>query len=105
MSPQPDMLLRERIEDTTDASLARFNVRWVIGLGRSPMRGDPATEIQLGWYHIREVAAWDGKFARIERGTGEVTVTRLDDRGVCKNRIHRQRGAWMGYWCFRFCDL
>ncbi len=82
MSPQPDMLLRERIEDTTDASLARFNVRWVIGLGRSPMRGDPATEVQLGWYHIREVTAWDGRFARIERGTGEVTVTRLDDRGV-----------------------
>src|SRR6185369_8894670 len=42
----------------------------------------PASEKQLGWYHIREVRAWDGKFARIERGTGEVTVTRLDDRAV-----------------------
>jgi hypothetical protein len=82
MAPEPDMLLRERMEDTSPASLARFNVRWVVGLGRSPTLGDPATEKQLGWYHIREVAAWDGKFARIERGTGDVTVTRLDDRAV-----------------------
>src|SRR6185369_2266230 len=78
----PDLLLRERIEDTSDASLRRFNVRWAIGVDRSPELGDPATEKVLGSYHIREIAAWDGKFARIERGTGEVTVTRLDDRGV-----------------------
>src|SRR6185295_9770844 len=32
MSPEPDLLLRERIEDTSDASLRRFNVRWVVGL-------------------------------------------------------------------------
>ena len=82
MAPEPDMLLRERMEDTSPESLARFNVRWVVGLGRSPTLGDPASEKQLGWYHIREVRAWDGKFARIERGTGEVTVTRLDDRAV-----------------------
>ena len=82
MSPQPDLLLRERIEDTSAASLRRFNVRWAIGVDRSPELGDPATEQVLGSYHIREIAAWDGKFARIERGAGEVTVTRLDDRGV-----------------------
>jgi len=82
MSPQPDLLLRERIEDTSPASLRRFNVRWAIGLDRSPALGDAATETVLGSYHIRELPAWDGKFARIERGTGEVTVTRLDDRGV-----------------------
>ena len=82
LSPQPDLLLRERIEDESPASLRRFNVRWVIGVGRSPELGDPATEKVLGSYHIRELAAWDGKFARIERGSGEVTVTRLDDRGV-----------------------
>jgi len=82
MPPEPDLLLRERMEDTSEASLRRFNVRWVIGLDRSPSLGDPATEQVLGSYHIREVAAWDGKFARIERGAGEVTVTRLDDRGV-----------------------
>jgi hypothetical protein len=82
MAPEPDLLLRERIEDTSPASLRRFNVRWVIGVGRSPTLGDAATETELGGYHIREVAAWDGRFARIERGAGEVTVTRLDDRGV-----------------------
>lgn len=82
MSPQPDLLLRERIEDTSDASLRRFNVRWVIGVGRSPVLGDPASEQQLGSYRIRELAGWDGKFARIERGAGQVAVTRLDDRGV-----------------------
>lgn len=82
MAPQPDLLLRERIEDTTEASLRRFNVRWVIGVGRPPFLGDPATEKRLGSYHIRELPAWDGKLARIERGTGTVTVTRLDSRGV-----------------------
>jgi len=82
MSAEPDLLLRERMEDTSPESLRRFNVRWVIGVGKSPSLGDPATERQLGSYHIREVAAWDGKFARIERGTGEVVVTRLDDRAV-----------------------
>jgi len=82
MRPEPDLLLRERMEDTSPESLRRFNVRWVIGVGRSPSLGDRATERRLGSYRIREVAAWDGKFARIERGTGEVTVTRLDDRAV-----------------------
>jgi len=82
LAPQPDMLLRERIEDASPASLTRFNVRWVIGVGRSPTLGEPASEKQLGGYRIREVAAWDGKFARIERGAGEVTVTRLDDEAV-----------------------
>ncbi len=78
----PDLLLRERIEDTTDASLARFNIRWIVGVGRSPSRGDPATEVHLGSYAIRELSTWDGKFARIERGTGDVVVHRLDDRAV-----------------------
>lgn len=82
MAPEPDMLLRERIEDTSEASLARFNVRWVIGVGKSPSLGDPLSEKQLGWYRVREVTAWDGKFARVERGAGEVAVTRLDDRAV-----------------------
>ncbi len=78
----PDLLLRERIEDTTPESLRRFDVRWVIGLDKSPSLGDPATELVLGSYHIRELATWDGKFARVEQGTGTVTVTRLDDRAV-----------------------
>jgi hypothetical protein len=82
MSPQPDLLLRERIEDTSDASLRRFNVRWVVALDRSPTLGEPASELVLGSYHLRELASWDGKFARIERGAGEVAVTRLDDRAV-----------------------
>ena len=82
MGALPDLLLRERIEDTSRASLARFNVRWVIGVDQSPSLGDPDSELVIGTYHIREVAGWDGKFARIERGKGNVTVTRLDDRAV-----------------------
>jgi hypothetical protein len=79
---QPDLLLRERIEDTSAASLRRFNVRWAIAIGHSPSLGDPASEQVLGTYHIREIRGWDGAFARVERGTGQVTVTRLDDRAV-----------------------
>ncbi|HWO19728.1 MAG TPA: hypothetical protein VNO30_13175 [Kofleriaceae bacterium] len=79
---QPDLLLRERIEDASPASLARFNVRWVIAQGRSPTLGDPATEQALGTFRIRALAGWDGQFARIERGAGTVRVTRLDDRAV-----------------------
>jgi hypothetical protein len=81
-SAQPDLLLRERIEDLTPESLARFNVRWVVGVDRAPQLGDPSTERRLGNYVVREVAGWDGQFARIERGTGTVKVTRLDDRAV-----------------------
>ena len=82
LSPQPDFLLRERIEDLSEESLRRFNVRWVIAEGDSPGLGDPATELRLGNFVIRELASWDGKFARIERGQGEVKVTRLDDAAV-----------------------
>lgn len=78
----PDLLLRERIEDLSDASLRRFNVRWAIAANKSPDHGDPATERTLGTYHIREIEDWDGKFARIERGAGNVRVLRLDDRAV-----------------------
>jgi hypothetical protein len=82
LAPQPDLLLRERIEDSSEPSLRRFNVRWVVGVGREPTLGDPATERRFGTFRIREIRSWDGKFARIERGSGEVRVTRLDDRGV-----------------------
>ncbi|HEX5058991.1 MAG TPA: hypothetical protein VFV99_06505 [Kofleriaceae bacterium] len=82
LTPIPDLLLRERIEDASPESLARFNVRWVVGQGASPQLGDPATEKQFGIYHVREVKEWDGKFARIERGVGTVRVTRLDDEAV-----------------------
>ncbi|MGE0395446.1 MAG: hypothetical protein AB7T06_01875 [Kofleriaceae bacterium] len=78
----PDLLLRERIEDLSDASLRRFNVRWVIAQNKAPQHGDPATERELGTYRIREVKDWDGKFARIEKGSGDVRVLRLDDRAV-----------------------
>jgi hypothetical protein len=78
----PDLLLRERIEDTTPESFARFNVRWVVAVGESPSLGKPESEVVIGDFHIREVGEWDGKFARIEQGTGEVVVHRLDDRAV-----------------------
>lgn len=82
LPPQPDLLLRERIEDLSPASLRRFNVRWAIAQDRAPTLGDPATEVSLGTFRIREIAAWDGQFARIERGTGSVRTTRLDDGAV-----------------------
>jgi hypothetical protein len=82
LDAQPDLLLRERIEDTTPASLKRFDVKWVIAVGHSPSLGDPASEIELGTYHIRTLPDWDGQFARVERGYGTVEVTRLDDRAV-----------------------
>ena len=82
MGALPDLLLRERIEDTSPASLRRFNIRWVIDVDQSPTLGDPDSELVIGTYHIREVRDWDGKFVRIEKGKGEVTVTRLDDRAV-----------------------
>jgi hypothetical protein len=82
LSPIPDLLLRERIEDTSPESLARFNVRWVVAVGASPQLGEPDTEQEFGTYRVREVKAWDGNFARIERGTGNVRVTRLDDKAV-----------------------
>lgn len=78
----PDLLLRERIEDLSAESLRRFNVRWVIASGHDPAIGDPTTQIQLGEFRIRQIPTWDGKFARIEHGTGEVRVLRLDDRAV-----------------------
>lgn len=83
MGPIPDMLLRERIENTSEASLRRFNVRWIVGIGRTPTLGDPATEIELGRFHVRELAAWDGAFARIEAGdqAAKVVTTRLDPHG------------------------
>jgi hypothetical protein len=82
MSPLPDLLLRERIESITPESLRRFNVKWVIAVGRPPSLGDPASEVVLGTYHIRTLSEWDGKFARIERGYGTIDVLRLDDRAV-----------------------
>jgi hypothetical protein len=82
MGALPDLLLRERIADTSPESLRRFNVRWIVGVDASPKLGDPATEITVGSFHIREVPGWDGKFARVEQGQGDVIVHRLDDRVV-----------------------
>ncbi|HWU91336.1 MAG TPA: hypothetical protein VN253_28915, partial [Kofleriaceae bacterium] len=82
LAPQPDLLLRERIEDASPESLRRFDVRWVIAQDHSPSLGDPSTELELGSFRIREVKEWDGRFARIERGTGEVRTLRLDDEAV-----------------------
>jgi hypothetical protein len=107
MEAIPNLLLRERIEDTSEASLRRFAVRWVIVADDtdapartdgatleswehpSPSKtaallalGDPATEQRFGRYVVREVAAWDGAFARVEQGGGQVRVVRLDAERV-----------------------
>ncbi len=79
LPPIPDLLLKERIEDTSPESLARFNIRWVIASGTSPSIGDANSERVLGQFHIRDIREWDGKFARIESGTGTVETTRIDD--------------------------
>jgi hypothetical protein len=78
----PDLLLRERIEDASPESLRRFNVRWVVAENGSPSLGNPDTERVFGTFHIRELADWDGKFARIEKGEGSVTTLELDDSHV-----------------------
>lgn len=104
MGATPNLLLRERIEDTSPDSLRRFNVRWVIIAddANDPPRtdleewerpnrthtsttlalGDPATELRFGRYRVREVPGWDGAFARVERGAGTVKVVRLENERV-----------------------
>lgn len=106
MGATPNLLLRERIEDLSPASLRRFDVRWVIiaddtdAPARTDLEdwerpnpkytaatlalGDPATEQRFGRYVVREVPDWDGAFARIERGGagGGVRVVSLTDERV-----------------------
>lgn len=82
LSAIPDLLLRERIEDSSPESLARFNVRWIVQYGAAPNLGDAASEKRLGNFYVREVEDWDGKFARIEQGQGTVDVVKLDDDRV-----------------------
>ena len=62
--------------------MRRFNVRWVMRADKPPNLGDPATEKRFGRYVVRELPDWDGRFARVERGSGEVLVTHLDDERV-----------------------
>ena len=78
----PMFFLRERIEDASPSSLRRFNVRWVMRADRPPSLGDPATEQRFGRYIVRELPEWDGLFARVERGAGEVVVTHLENERV-----------------------
>lgn len=104
MGATPNLLLRERIEDLSPESLRRFDVRWVIiaddsdDAPRTDLEdwerpkakytdatlalGDPDTEQRFGRYVVREVPGWDGAFARIERGAGEVKVVSLGDERV-----------------------
>lgn len=78
----PCLFLRERIEDASAASLRRFDVRWVMRRDEPPSLGDPDTEQRFGHYFVRELREWDGAFARIERGSGHVAVTRLEDERI-----------------------
>ncbi len=82
VGPVSCLFLRERIENTSPESLRRFNVRWVVRRDQPPSLGDPATEERFGNYFVRELPAWDGAFARVERGNGSVAVTRLEDELV-----------------------
>lgn len=73
---------RERIEDSSPESLGRFDVRWIASKGEPPTLGDPATERRFGRYYVREWPGWDGKFARVERGGGDVVVTDLRNQRI-----------------------
>jgi hypothetical protein len=76
------LFLRERMEDLSPESVRRFDVRWVLHHGEAPSIGDPATERRFGSYFVREIPSWDGRFARVESGTGTAVVTRLDDERI-----------------------
>jgi hypothetical protein len=82
LGPMPGVMLRERIEDLTPASIRRFNVRWIVERNASPSKGDPKTEQIVGKWRIREFPEWDGQFARIERGGGSVRTTELTDERI-----------------------
>jgi len=84
LGPTPAVLLRERIADGSPESLRRFDVRWVIAPAGTPIPGLPAvaSERSVGDLVVRELAGWDGKLARVERGEGQAVVTRLDDDAV-----------------------
>ncbi len=82
VGPVSCLFLRERIEDSSAESLSRFNVRWVVRRDRPPSLGDPGTQRRFGRYFVRELSSWDGHFARIERGHGQVRLLRLDDERV-----------------------
>jgi hypothetical protein len=80
-SDVPILFLRERIEDTSEESLRRFDVRWVFRWKESPRLGDPASEQRIGEFVVRRVAGWDGELARVEGGAGTVrTLALADDR-------------------------
>lgn len=78
----PDLFLRERMVVTNPATLLRFNVRWVVKQGGSPLHGDATTEKVFGTYRVREIPYWDGQFARVESGTGSVRVTEMTNQVV-----------------------
>jgi len=82
VGPVSDLFLRERIADTSPESLRRFNVRWVMQADQPPSIGDPRSERRFGRYIVRELADWDGHFARVERGEGTPVVERLDDERI-----------------------
>lgn len=81
-SAVPVFFLRERMLDATPSSLRRFNVRWVMRADRPPSLGDPASQLRFGRYFVRELPGWDGRFARIERGSGEASVTHLENERI-----------------------
>lgn len=77
-----NIMLRERLVRTTPANLRRFNVRYVVSHSKAPTLGDPASEKRFGSYVLRERKEWDGQLARIDKGSGQVSVTRIDNDNV-----------------------
>jgi len=82
VGPVSCLFLRERIEDASPASLRRFDVRWVMRRDEPPSLGEPGTERRFGRYLVRELRDWDGAFARVERGSGQASVTRLENERI-----------------------
>jgi hypothetical protein len=82
LGDQVAVLLRERMEDATPESLRRFNVRWVLSRGAGSNLGEPGSERRFGSFVVREIASWDGRLARVERGGGEAAVAGLTNQQV-----------------------
>lgn len=106
--PTADVLLRERIEDVSPESFRRYNVKWIIVDAKNPSKeldlGDPATEMKVGGFLVRDIRGWDGKLARVEKGdsTSDVVVTRFEDDAIDVELRGTDKPALvalgMGYW-------
>ncbi|MCS6798612.1 MAG: hypothetical protein NZ898_08780 [Myxococcota bacterium] len=82
VGPIPMLFLRERLESPTPEQLQQFCFRWALRHDRPPSFGAEETERRFGMFYVRELPSWDGAFARIARGEGQLRVLARDDERV-----------------------